>query len=43
MKELLARQRELTGSIDKRYLPYVREIAAAIYDAGYRKVAPAKE
>lgn len=31
------------GSIDERYLPYVREVAAAIYDAGYRKVAPAKE
>lgn len=27
------------GSIDQRYLPYVREIAAALYDAGYRKVA----
>lgn len=26
------------GSIDERYLPYVREVAAAIYDAGYRKV-----
>lgn len=31
------------GSIDERYLPYVREVAAAIYDAGYRKVAPPKE
>ncbi len=31
------------GSIDERYLPYVSEVAAAIYDAGYRKVAPAKE
>lgn len=31
------------GSIDERYLPYVREVAAAIYDAGYRKVAPCKE
>ena len=27
------------GSIDQRYLPYVKEIAAALYDAGYRKVA----
>lgn len=26
------------GSIDERYLPFVREVAAAIYDAGYRKV-----
>ena len=26
------------GSIDERYLPYIREVAAAIYDAGYRKV-----
>lgn len=26
------------GSIDERYLPYVREVAAEIYDAGYRKV-----
>ena len=26
------------GSIDERYLPYVREVAAVIYDAGYRKV-----
>ena len=26
------------GSIDERYLPYVREVAAAIYDAGYRKM-----
>ena len=25
------------GSIDERYLPYVSEVAAAIYDAGYRK------
>ena len=31
------------GSIDERYLPYVSEVAAAIYDAGYRKVAPTKE
>ena len=31
------------GSIDERYLPYVREVAAAIYDAGYRKVAKPKE
>jgi hypothetical protein len=28
------------GSIDERYLPYVFEVAAAIYDAGYRKVEP---
>ena len=27
------------GSIDERYLPYVTEVAAAIYDEGYRKVA----
>lgn len=27
------------GSIDERFLPYVREVAAAIYDEGYRKVA----
>lgn len=26
------------GSINQRYLPYVKEIAAALYDAGYRKV-----
>lgn len=31
------------GSIDERYLPYVGEVAAAIYDEGYRKVAPRKE
>lgn len=31
------------GSIDQRYIPYVREIAAALYDAGYRKVASRKE
>ena len=31
------------GSIDERYLPYVSEVAATFYDAGYRKVAPAKE
>lgn len=30
------------GSIDERYLPYVREVAAAIYDEGYRKVVPPK-
>lgn len=24
------------GSIDERYLPYVKEVATAIYDAGYR-------
>ena len=27
------------GSIDERYLPYVTEVAAAIYDEGYLKVA----
>lgn len=27
------------GSIDERYLPYVREVAEAIYDEGYRKAA----
>lgn len=27
------------GSIDERYLPYVTEVAAAIYDEGYRKAA----
>ena len=27
------------GSIDERFLPYVREVAAAIYDEGYRKTA----
>lgn len=31
------------GSIDERYLPYVGEVAEAIYDEGYRKVAPRKE
>lgn len=31
------------GSIDERYLPYVKEVAEAIYDEGYRKVAPRKE
>ena len=31
------------GSIDERYLPYVREVATAIYDAGYRKVESPKE
>lgn len=25
------------GSTDERYLPYVREVAEAIYDEGYRK------
>lgn len=30
------------GSIDERYLPYVTEVAAAIYDEGYRKVVPPK-
>ena len=32
-----------TGSIDERYLPYVREVAEAIYDEGYRKTAPRKQ
>lgn len=27
------------GSIDQRFLPYVSEVAAAIYDEGYRKSA----
>ena len=31
------------GSIDARFLPYVREVAAAIYDAGYRKIAVPKD
>lgn len=31
------------GSIDERYLPYVREVAEAIYDEGYRKADPRKE
>lgn len=31
------------GSIDERFLPYVKEVAEAIYDEGYRKVAPCKE
>jgi hypothetical protein len=31
------------GSIDERYLPYVREVAEAIYDAGYRKVIQHQE
>lgn len=31
------------GSIDERYLPYVTEVAAAIYDEGYRKVALPKK
>lgn len=31
------------GSIDERYLPYVKEVATAIYDAGYRKVESPKE
>ena len=31
------------GSIDERYLPYVREVAEAIYDAGYRKTAPRRQ
>lgn len=31
------------GSIDARFLPYVREVAAALYDAGYRKTAIPKE
>lgn len=31
------------GSIDARYLPYVSEVAAALYDEGYRRAAPRKE
>ena len=31
------------GSIDERYLPYVKEVAEAIYDAGYRKTAPRRQ
>ena len=31
------------GSIDQRYLPYVKEVAEAIYEEGYRKVAFHKE
>lgn len=31
------------GSIDERYIPFIFEVAAALYDAGYRKAAPAKE
>lgn len=31
------------GSIDERYLPYVREVAEALYDEGYRKVSQKKE
>lgn len=31
------------GSIDERYLPYVTEVAAAIYDEGYRKAALPKK
>ncbi len=31
------------GSIDERYLPYVIEVAEAIYDEGYRKVIFHKE
>ena len=31
------------GSIDERYLPYVMEVAGAIYDEGDRKVVPAKK
>lgn len=31
------------GSIDERFLPYVSEIAAALYDEGYRKTAPRRE
>lgn len=31
------------GSIDARYLPYVKEVAAALYDAGYRKIALPKK
>ncbi len=31
------------GGVEKRYLPYVREVAMAIYDEGYRKVTPPQE
>ena len=31
------------SNIDERYLPYVKEVATAIYDAGYRKVKSPKE
>lgn len=31
------------GGVGDRYLPYAAEVAAAIYDAGYRKVASPKE
>ncbi len=30
------------GGINERYLPYVREVAMAIYDEGYRKVMPSE-
>lgn len=30
------------GSIDERYLPYVKEVATAHYDAGWRKAVPQK-
>lgn len=31
------------GSINERFLPYVSEIAAALYDEGYRRTAPRRE
>ena len=31
------------GSIDERYLPYGKEDAESIYDAGYRKPAPREQ
>lgn len=31
------------GSVDERFLPYVSEIAMALYDEGYRKTAPRRE
>lgn len=31
------------GSINERFLPYVSEVAAALYDEGYRRTAPRRE
>ncbi len=31
------------GSIDERYLPYVREVAMVLYDEGYRKAEPSEK
>ncbi len=39
MIELLKRQRELTVRLNEYRYEYVTEVAAAIYDEGYRKVA----